>query len=150
MFRNGWFGKLSLYSGSFFALGGVHTYCTVGNFGSDQRLEYTVLGGPVNLAARLQTAADPDTILASESTWVLIQDIARGEHVRDITPKGFVRPVPVYRLDGLKSGAVGPTAMIRRGKHVEVNIIDDRHIREAIEELKRIQEEFEACLSDQG
>ena len=29
-------------------------YCTVGNFGSDQRLDYTVLGSPVNLAARLQ------------------------------------------------------------------------------------------------
>ena len=28
-------------------------YCTVGNFGSDLRLDYTVLGSPVNLAARL-------------------------------------------------------------------------------------------------
>jgi adenylate cyclase len=129
---------------------GINTgYCTVGNFGSDQRLEYTVLGGPVNLAARLQAAAEPDTILASESTWLLIQDIVQGEHVRDIKPKGFVQPVPVYRLDGLKDGTVGPTSMMRRGRHVEVNIIDDRHVGEAIEELKRIQEEFEARLGDQ-
>ncbi|MBT5415514.1 MAG: hypothetical protein HOK81_13030 [Rhodospirillaceae bacterium] len=103
----------------------------------------------MNLAARLQAAAEPDTILASESTWLLIQDIVQGEHVRDIKPKGFVQPVPVYRLDGLKDGTVGPTSMMRRGRHVEVNIIDDRHVGEAIEELKRIQEEFEARLGDQ-
>ena len=41
-------------------------YCTVGNFGSDQRLDYTVLGSPVNLAARLQTTAEADTILIAE------------------------------------------------------------------------------------
>ena len=41
-------------------------YCTVGNFGSDHRLDYTVLGSPVNLAARLQTTAEADTILIAE------------------------------------------------------------------------------------
>ena len=52
-------------------------YCTVGNFGSDHRLDYTVLGSPVNLAARLQTTAEADTILIADSTWLLIQDAGR-------------------------------------------------------------------------
>ena len=126
---------------------GINTgYCTVGNFGSDRRLEYTVLGSPVNLAARLQAAAQADTINLSESTRLLIDDVADCTYVQDITPKGFVRPVGVYRLDGLKNTEIPNTPMTRKGKHVEVSIADSRNIREAIEELKRIQEEFEERL----
>jgi len=48
---------------------GISTgFCTVGNFGSDLRLDYTVLGSPVNLAARLQTTAEHNTILIDEFT----------------------------------------------------------------------------------
>ena len=67
--------------------------------------------------------------------------------MREITPKGFVRPVPIYRLDGLKSDDMPGVPMKHVGKHVEVNIVDSRRVREAIEELKRIQEEFEQRLS---
>ncbi len=127
---------------------GINTgFCTVGNFGSDHRLEYTVLGSPVNLAARLEAAAEADTILISESTRLLIGDIAECTYVQEITPKGFVRPVPVYRLDGLTGSAARGVPMKHVGEHVEVNIADSRNIREAIAELKRIQEEFEQKLS---
>ncbi|MBT3926477.1 MAG: adenylate/guanylate cyclase domain-containing protein [Rhodospirillaceae bacterium] len=127
---------------------GINTgFCTVGNFGSDHRLEYTVLGSPVNLAARLEAAAEADTILISESTRLLIGDIAKCTFVQEITPKGFVRPVPIYRLDGLTDSATLGVPMKHVGEHVEVNIADSRNIREAIAELKRIQEEFEQKLS---
>ena len=127
---------------------GINTgFCTVGNFGSDHRLEYTILGSPVNLAARLEAAAEPDTILIAESTRLLIGDIAECTYVQEITPKGFVRPVPVYRLDSVK-GSDSPAVPMRHvGKHVEVNIVDSRNIRQAIEELRRIQEEYEQKLS---
>ncbi len=127
---------------------GINTgFCTVGNFGSDHRLEYTILGSPVNLAARLEAAAEADTILIAESTRLLIGDAAECTYVSEITPKGFVRPVPVYRLDNLQGE--GPAAVPVRhvGEHVEVSIADSRNIREAIEELKRIHEEFEQRLS---
>ncbi|MCH7651367.1 MAG: adenylate/guanylate cyclase domain-containing protein [Nitrospinae bacterium] len=127
---------------------GINTgFCTVGNFGSDHRPEYTIMGSPVNLAARLEAAAEPDTILLAESTRLLIGDIAECTYVREITPKGFVRPVPIYRLDGLKGSGSHGIPMKHVGRHVEVNIVDSRHIREAIEELKQIQEEFEQRLS---
>jgi adenylate cyclase len=128
---------------------GVNTgFCTVGNFGSDHRLEYTVLGSPVNLAARLESAAEPDTILISESTRLLIGEIAQTTYVQDITPKGFVRPIPVHRLDDLSNGdAAHVVPMKHVGEHIEINIVDSRNIHEAIAELKRIQEEFARRLS---
>jgi len=126
---------------------GINTgYCTVGNFGSDQRLEYTVLGSPVNLAARLEAAAEANSILLSESTYLLVRDVVDCTQVGDITPKGFLRPVGTYRLNGFKPGfdaGAQARSLTRVGQHVEVNIPDSRKIREAIEELKRIQEEFE-------
>ena len=49
-------------------------FCTVGNFGSSHKLDYTIIGSPVNLAARLQSHARPGTVLISEETWQLVSD----------------------------------------------------------------------------
>jgi adenylate cyclase len=54
---------------------GISTgHVSVGNFGSSERLDYTIIGTPVNLAARLQGAAAEDQILISHSTWALVKD----------------------------------------------------------------------------
>jgi class 3 adenylate cyclase len=123
-------------------------YCTVGNFGSDKRMDYTVLGSPVNLAARLQTSAPANEILISESTHNLVNEHMLTEYFEQMTPKGFSRPLDTYKLLGFNDDSgeiVKPFYHV--GEHIEVNLLGGANIRAAIEELKRIQEHFEQELS---
>ncbi len=125
-------------------------FCTVGNFGSEQRLDYTVLGSPVNLTARLQAMAEPDKILIDENTQSLIEAHVSCELVDQITPKGFVRPVQIYQVGDFFSEEHRNKRrrLSRVGERVEVNVIDSSDIRAAIEELRQIQEDFEKQFED--
>src|SRR5512147_3163767 len=69
---------------------GINTgFCTVGNFGSDERVDYTIIGNEVNLAARLQSHADLGGILLAHETYPLVRDAVIAEETRTITVKGF-------------------------------------------------------------
>ena len=72
-------------------------FCTVGNFGSDLRLDYTVLGSPVNLAARLESMAEPDCILIDENTKNLIEEDVECEAYDSSFQKDFLEK---YRFQG--------------------------------------------------
>ena len=88
--------KMGVINGLGIRMGISTGFCTVGNFGSDLRLDYTVLGSPVNLAARLQSAAERNGILIDENTNNLINDVVQTEKNNTITPKGFVRPIDTF------------------------------------------------------
>ena len=54
---------------------GINTgYCKVGNFSSKDRLDYTIIGGEVNLASRLELNADADQVLISHVTYDLTKE----------------------------------------------------------------------------
>lgn len=78
---------------------GINTgYCTVGNFGAETRMDYTLLGKEVNLASRLESSAEPSEILISYETFSLVQDRILCREKGQIKAKGFSRPIPVYQV----------------------------------------------------
>ena len=85
---------------------GINTgYCTVGNFGSEDRMDYTIVGSEVNLAARLESASDVGGILLANETNSLVKNWVQTVENESISVKGFQRPVRNFRVDGAMSDA---------------------------------------------
>lgn len=81
-------------------------FCNVGNFGSNDRMEYTIIGAEANLAARLQSIAEPGTVVISYETYALVRDIVQAHPLMAITMRGISREVVPYVVEGL-SGVHG-------------------------------------------
>jgi len=93
---------------------GINTgYVTVGNFGSQDRMDYTIIGSSVNLTARLQSYAEIDGILMGHETYSLVKDEVAAEEQAPIKVKGFAEPIRCYKVLGLYDDLAGEGAVIR-------------------------------------
>jgi class 3 adenylate cyclase len=131
---------------------GINTgFCTVGNFGSDDRVDYTIIGNEVNLAARLQSHADLGGILLAHETYSLVKDEVLAEETGTITVKGFPRPVRTHRVVGLHDGSSGSGRIIRQEQEGLLLVIDQKKLTEQGKtDAIRILQEAADRLKEQG
>ena len=130
---------------------GISTgYCTVGNFGSVQRVDYTVLGSPVNLAARLEAACGPQEILVSPETKSLVEKVFEFEEKKPIKLKGFSESIKPYQLiiNDQKEKTVAHSLHSSDTLDVIVKRPDD--LEKILKELKSIQDDYRAKLGKQA
>jgi adenylate cyclase len=122
---------------------GINTgFCNVGNFGSNDRMDYTIIGAEANLAARLQSIAEPGQIVISYETYAFVRDTVVARALPPISMKGISREVIPYVVSGVldakgKSVQVFSEHMTGLDFYFNASMIDSTtapHIREILQD----------------
>lgn len=72
------------------------------NMGTDDRMEYTVMGDNVNLSARLEAFANATEVIISDRTYKYVKDVFNIDVLEPIMVKGKTEPIPVYKVLSVK------------------------------------------------
>jgi hypothetical protein len=128
---------------------GINTgYCNVGNFGSTDRMDYTIIGNEVNLAARLEEHADPDGILLSYETYALVRDRVTAEEWPAIEVKGIRREIRPYAvtefLDELEANEVISSEIEGMSVRIDLRDLDDTRRQAMLTQLAEITERLKS------
>lgn len=105
------------------------------NMGTDERMEYTVMGDNVNLSARLEAYANATEVIISDRTYKYVKDIFDFEVREPIMVKGKKEPIPVYQALSVKDRKVSR-------RHIPVIGYDD--------ELNKLSELIEGFLDNKA
>jgi len=113
----------------------------VGNMGTEKKMNYTIMGNDVNLAARLEGVNKKygTWILVSESTWNETQDTFLGRRLDRVRVVGINTPVQLYNVMAVKSEA--SDVMVRLCKQFEdaISLYRQRKYTDALEAFKECQ-----------
>ena len=116
---------------------GVNTgYCNVGNFGSDQRLTYTIIGGEVNVAARLESVAEVNGLYLSYETYVHVQDMVDVEQKEAIKMKGINRDIRIFSVKGRKEEGKEKTKVTKVAKPTKKELSEIEKLKEELSLIK--------------
>jgi class 3 adenylate cyclase len=115
-------------------------YCNVGNFGSADRMDYTIIGAEANLAARLQSVAEPGCIVLSYETYALVSHLIAAHPLSPISMKGISREVIPYQVDRLldanaERDAIVSESMIGLNFYLDPAVVESKdadHIRSVL------------------
>jgi adenylate cyclase len=116
---------------------GINTgYCNVGNFGSSERLSYTIVGGEVNVAARLEANADPGGMLISYETYALVKDLVSVDERQSVRMKGIDREIRTFAVIGRSASSMDEsTISLKDSAGIEITIQKAEHSAERRAEL---------------
>jgi predicted transcriptional regulator len=114
-------------------------------------MDYTIIGGQVNIAKRLQDIAEVDQIVVSHETWAQIKDEVYSVKMKPIMVKGIAYPVQAYQVVGFydqmsKSDLFTPIGILAE----QVKIISPETLVRDIELGRRLDDSFDAIVVAQG
>ena len=123
---------------------GIHSgYCNVGNFGSRERMDYTVIGAAVNLASRLQEVGDPDGVMLSFETYAMVRGEFAAVERPAVKVKGIAREIECYAVTGIHEEAEAPQGEMTLDNpglqlHLNLDQMDAAARQDAVAQLERL------------